>query len=391
MFVLNKEQEERAKEIHQKACVVDSQVLFEDLFPVMSEAIPKITALIEAGGPILEIQAQEIRMKFSRIARDPQYQKAVIKTIQKSGVNGICITMGSHGLPRYSYEVAIRDLAFFHKLCNDFDFLKPVTKANNIRQLKKEGRTAVISNLQNTTHFFNDQVNLDLCDRLANLELFYDLGIRIITLAYNETNSVAGGCTDRNDGGLSYLGVEVVEKMNQLGILIDTSHCSHQTTMDAVEVSKVPIAMTHTICKSVYDHSRAKTDEEIKAVAEKGGYIGILVLPGFIAESNPSLDDVLDHIDHAVKVGGIDSVGIGTDFSGMNHMLVLAKALNKEYANMSGFRPEHRNDILLPLKGYKWEDWPNITRGLVSRGYSDDEIEKIIGGNFLRVFEGVVG
>jgi len=391
MFVLNEEQEKRAIEIHQKSCVIDSQVLFEDLFPVMSEAIPQITGLIEAGGPILEIQAQEIRMKFSRIARDPQYQKAVVEVIQKSGLNGICITMGSHGLPRYSYEVAIRDLAFFYKLCNDFGFLKPVTKAKNIRQLKKEGKIGVILNLQNTTHFFDDLVNLDLCDKLANLELFYDLGIRTITLAYNETNSVAGGCTDRNDCGLSYLGVEVVERMNQLGILIDTSHCSHQTTMDVLEVSSQPIAFTHTSCKYIYEHDRAKTDGEIKAVADKGGYIGILVLPSFIAESNSSLDDVLDHIDHAVNVGGIDSIGIGTDFSGMNHMPALAKALNKEYANRSGFRPKHRNDILLSLKGYTWEDWPNITRGLVSRGYSDDEINKIIGGNFLRVFEQVVG
>lgn len=391
MFTLNEEQEKKAKEIHANSCVIDSQAFLGDSFPILPEMSQKVNELIKAGDPILEIQAKEYRMKFSQILTDPQYKKAVIEGIKKSGVNAWCITMGMLGLPRYSYEVAIKDLAFFYRLCSEFSFLKLVTKAKNIRQAKKEDRVGIILNLQNTAHLFSDRVNLELCDKLINLELFYELGIRIITLAYNTMNSVAGGCIERSDVGLSYLGVEIVEKMNELGILIDTSHCSHQTTMDALEVSKEPIAMTHTSCKSVYNHSRAKTDEEIKAVAEKGGYIGILILPGFIAGNDVSIDSLLDHVDHAIKVGGEDHVGIGTDFSGMSRIPALAKAINKDILK-SGFRPEDHHDLLQPVEGYEnWQDWLNITRGLVSREYSDDVIEKIVGGNFLRVFEEVVG
>lgn len=391
MFILNEEQEKRVKEIYEKCYVIDSQAYLADSFPILPEMTQEVNGLIKVGNPILEIRAQDIRMKFSKILSDPQYKKAVIEGIKKSGVNAWCTTMGMFGLPRSSYEVAIKDLAFFYRLCSEFNFLKLVTKAEDIRQAKKEDRVGIILNIQNTACLFNDWVNLEVCDKLINLKLFYDLGIRIITLAYNTMNSVAGGCIERSDVGLSYLGVEIVEKMNELGMLIDTSHCSHQTTMDVLEVSKDPIAMTHTSCKSVYNHSRAKTDEEIKAVAEKGGYIGILILPGFIAEGNVSIDSLLEHIDHAINVGGIDHVGVGTDFVGMNRIPALAKASNKDVLK-SGFRPEDHHDLLQPVEGYEnWQDWPNITRGLVSRGYSDDAIEKIIGGNFLRVFEEVVG
>ncbi len=392
MLKLNKEQEIRAKEIHSESLVIDSQALLFESFPISPDISQKVEEAIKSNRPILEIQNEEFRMKFSHIAKDPQYRNNVVEGIMRSGVDVCNITMGMFGLPRYSYETAIKDLAFFYKLCKDFSFFKPVTKTKDIRKAKKEGSVGIILNLQNAICLFNDKVNLDLLDKMSNLELFYDLGIRIITLAYNTMSPVTGGCIERSDVGLSYLGVEVVERMNQLRMLIDTSHCSHQTTIDVLEVSRQPIAMTHTSCKSVYDHSRAKTDEEIKAVADKGGYIGIFVLPGFIGEKSVSINTVLDHIDRTVNLGGIDHVGIGTDFTGMTRIPALAKAINKEILR-SGFRPENNHDLLQIMKDYNtWQEgWPNITRGLVSRGYSDDEIKKIIGGNFLRVFEEVVG
>lgn len=392
MFTLNEEQEQRAKEVHSRSLVIDSQALLFESFLVSPEISQKVEEAIKSNRPIFEIQNEEFRMKFSRIAKNPQYRNIVVEGIRRSGVDVCNITVGMFGLPRYTYGIAIKDLAFFYKLCDDFSFFKPVTKAEDIRRAKKDKRVGIILNFQNITYLFNDRVNLELCNKLTNLELFYDLGIRIITLAYNTMNSVAGGCIERSDVGLSYLGVEVVEKMNELKMLIDTSHSSHQTTMDVLQISKQPIAMTHTSCKSVYSHDRAKTDEEIKAVAEKGGYTGIFVLPGFIGGNSVSINNVLDHIDRVVNVSGIDHVGIGTDFSGMTRMPILAEALNKEMLR-SGFRPENNHDLLQPIQGYKtWQEgWPNITRGLISRGYSDDVIEKILGGNFLRIFEEVVG
>jgi membrane dipeptidase len=163
--------------------------------------------------------------------------------------------------------------------------------------------------------------------------------------------------------------------------------------MDAVAASRDPVAFTHTDSRALCNHDRNKTDEEIQAVAEKGGYIGLTIIPHFISEKETAkFDDFLDHVDHVIELVGVDHVGIGSDSAGSaDTPKKFWKVYNAELSRI-GFRPEHRTRFDVSTRGYeKYVDWPNFTRGLVSRGYSDQEIMKILGDNFLRFFDRVVG
>jgi membrane dipeptidase len=257
-----------------------------------------------------------------------------------------------------------------------------VLRAADAHRAKAEGKKGVILNFQNTTHFGED---------LANVDLFYDFGLRIVQLTYNQHNLVGDGCTEPNPAGLSKFGRAVIERFNELGVLVDVSHCSEPTTLDAIEASEAPIAVTHAFCSSVFAHDRGKSDDVIRAIGETGGYFGILCVPFFITDDpSPNLDHFIAHLEHVVELVGPEHVGIGTDW-GTELPPSLVEAMNEEMARF-GFRAEHRVDWGATLGGYeKWQQWPNITRALVARSYSDEEIAGFLGGNFLRVFERVVG
>jgi len=293
----------------------------------------------------------------------------------------VSATLGAFGETPFTYENALMDIALWMRKFDSLDWLVKATSLKDIAQAKKEGKRAVILNFQNTTHIGTD---------LDKLDFFYNLGVRVIQLTYNMRNFVGDGCTERTDARLSNFGVQVVKRMNELGILVDLSHCGHKTTMDAIEISTRPVAFTHAFCRELNEHDRGKTNEELKALAENNGYCGIVVVPFFLAEESPSLNHFLAHLEHAIEIMGIDKVGIGTDW-GAVYPEPLRIRLNEESKRI-GFRKEHNVDWGATVEGFKdWKDWPNITYGLVSRGYSDNEIKGILGGNFLRIFEEVTG
>jgi membrane dipeptidase len=260
-------------------------------------------------------------------------------------------------------------------------------------------------NFQNSTLIENKGLGLD------SIDLFYNLGIRIIQLTYNLRTLAGNGCMERNDSGLSIFGLKIIERMNKLGMLIDVSHCGVQTTLDSIEASKDPIAFTHTGCKAIFDHPRSKTDETIQALAKKGGYIGIYApayFLGFPAREKGTLKEFLDHIDHAVNIAGVEHVGIGTDLGVRSRSPEQMRELKSEELFKidfgpsrfwQGWKPEHHVDdrsadnfgIFTDEWANSWVNWPNNTIGLISRGYSDKEIKGIIGENFLKILEKVVG
>lgn len=260
--------------------------------------------------------------------------------------------------------------------------LKKVTCAQDIETAKKEGKHSIILNFQNTTHFGRD---------LDRIQFFYDLGIRIVQLTYNSRNYVGNGCTERVDEGLSNFGLKVVEKLNDLDILIDVSHTGPQTIADAIEFSKAPVVFTHSFCKALNDHDRGKTDEQFHAIAENKGFIGVVAVPHFLSHKpNATIENLVDHVAHLVDLVGVDYVGIGTDGPDA-YPPQLLDLLNVEILRL-GFRPEHRVDFHARLGGYHTQaEWPNITVALVKRGFSAQEVKKIIGENFLRMFRKVVG
>lgn len=191
------------------------------------------------------------------------------------------------------------------------------------------------------------------------LRMLHRLGVRGLTLTWNGRNELGDGMgEEKTGGGLTSFGVAVVKEMNRLGMLVDVSHLSEKGFWDVIRVSGQPVIASHSNCRVLCEHPRNLNDGQIRALAGKGGVMGITFVPDFLGGAKPSVKEVLDHIDHAAAVGGVECVGLGSDFDGTDH---------------------------LPAGLEDCAKIPAVTGGLIDRGYSDDAIKKILGGNFLRV------
>ncbi|MEZ5920356.1 MAG: membrane dipeptidase [Parvularculaceae bacterium] len=268
------------------------------------------------------------------------------------------------------------------------DAIIHVRSAADISEAEKQGKTGVIFGFQNSEMFGGDA---------ARARLFSDLGVRIVQLTYNLRNSAGDGSLVKENNGLTKFGQELVAALNEKRLLVDLSHAGEQTTMDAIAASKSPIAITHTGCAALAPHPRNKTDAELKALADAGGVAGIYFMPYLTPGRQQMAADIAAHIEHAVNVMGEDHVGIGTDGG--------VTAID----NMPAYMEEHRKDIENRKKlgvGAPNED-PNIITlvpdmmgpsqfeklaGLLSaRGFSSARIDKVLSGNFMRLFGEVWG
>jgi microsomal dipeptidase-like Zn-dependent dipeptidase len=227
------------------------------------------------------------------------------------------------------------------------------TSADIVR-LKNEGRKAIILGLENGYGIGKD---------IENVKKLADMGVVYITLSHNGDNDICDshkGKTKHN--GLSKFGEEVVREMNRLGIIVDISHTSEKTSFDALKISSKPVIASHSSVKAICNHSRNISDELMKAIAAKGGVIQICLYNSFLkVKGKASIKDAVDHIDYVVRTVGIDHVGIGSDFDGGGELSDLKNA----------------------------SDYPKITEELLLRGYSETDIAKIWGGNFMRVMDEV--
>ncbi|UCD57936.1 MAG: membrane dipeptidase [Candidatus Hydrogenedentota bacterium] len=340
--------------------------------------------MIESGLSPFRI-VQELTLELAKmLVEDPDYFQQYTHAWEESGVTCVSWTLGAIHEQPYSLEGAYHNYAYMtHILDNRRDFFVKALRAFDIERAHNGGKRAIIFNFQNLEHI---GTNLDLLDR------FYQMGFRIMQLTYNSRNPIGCGCTEEVDTGLTEFGVSVVERLNQLGVLVDVSHCGPKTSMDAALHSKVPIACTHTFAKGLYDHDRGKDDELLETVAERGGYIGILAVPGFLTEkSTATIDDMLDHLHYVANLVGLEHVGLGTDFFGYSLPENLAAKID-ELVGMLGFRPEHRAGFTQKIEGFEdYTGFPHIIAALERRGYSEGEIEKLAGRNFLEVFREVVG
>ena len=213
----------------------------------------------------------------------------------------------------------------------------------------------------------------------------------MIGLTYNWQNYVGSGCTDRSDGGVTDFGARFIRRMNELGIVVDTAHSGRRTTLDACSISSRPVIASHTSADAVSPHDRAKSDRELRALAGTGGVIGVVAVPFFLSTGRDvTIDAMLDHIDYIANLVGWQHVAIGTDWP----LQMTKGALSRigEMERQYGFRPEHRVSWTTNLIGFDdYRDFPNITRGLVKRGYTDEQVRGILGENFLRVVDDVCG
>ncbi|WP_066660113.1 MULTISPECIES: dipeptidase [unclassified Sphingomonas] len=250
----------------------------------------------------------------------------------------------------------------------------------DILRAKKDGKVAVIMGLQNADHFV----------RPADVKAFYELGQRCAQLTYNSQNRIGSGSTDRVDGGVSDFGAEIINAMNEVGMLIDVSHCGDRTTLDAIAISTKPISITHSNCRALIDHPRVKTDEAIRAMAAKGGVMGITGVRNFVSKTDPTtIRNYADHIDHVVKLVGIEHVGIGTDsdlYGYDDTSPEMNKMLRGAYKDSYAFREKIDIDGFdHPLKMYALAD------ELIRRNYSDANIKAVLGGNFQRLLTATWG
>jgi membrane dipeptidase len=304
-----------------------------------------------------------------------------IDRLLTSGViTGIHITMAE---PSAESSLALSRIAEWRKIIREnSNKLLLVNGAGDIEKAKARNVIAIIGGLQNTTPIEHD---------LRLLEAFHKLGVRILQIAYYEQNYAGSGCYEgytRVDSGLTHFGRKIVEECNKLGILIDLSHCSDKTTLDTIEHSKDPVAITHVASRTMCDGFRNKPDELIKATAEKGGVIGVFAWSPFCEVKKgirPGVDDYVSHLVHIANIAGIDHVGLGLDLS--------PGWPRKEFETWASQYPElvrHYTYETRVAEGI--EDHIgiiNITRGLIAQGYSEGEIRKILGENWLRLFRKV--
>lgn len=290
--------------------------------------------------------------------------------------SGINVFHNSVGVD--SYDEALQFIAKWSGFCGrNADVFSLVGRVDDLDRAKKEGKVAVIMGLQNADQFRTP----------GEVKDFYDLGLRCAQLTYNSQNLVGSGSTERVDGGVTDYGVKIIEAMNEAGMLIDVSHCGPRTTLDAIELSPKAIAITHSNCRALNDHPRLKTDEAITRLAAKGGVMGITGVRMFVKDKEPTtIEDIVDHIDHVVKLVGIDHVGIGSDsdLMGYDHMPKdQYDKLKAAYKSSYAFRDKVDTDGFdHPRKVY------DLTAAMLRRGYGEANIQAVLGGNFRRLLAG---
>jgi membrane dipeptidase len=310
-----------------------------------------------------------------------------IAAVRASGVTAVNLTIGAIGSGPNVFEETFGYIGSWERTFDaQPDAVMKVKTAADLDKAKASGRLGIIYGFQDATPLGDDPERLDL---------FASFGLRILQLTYNRRNLLGDGCLEPANAGLSRLGQSVVERMNELGLLVDLSHCGHRTTTDAITASKQPVAVTHTGCAALADLPRNKTDEELRQLARKGGVVGIYFMPFLRTKGQPMAEDVIRHLEHAVNVCGEDHVGIGTDGS------ILPVDLTPEY------KERHREDIAnrrrlgISAPGEEEDVYvfvPDLNTPrrldtlaglLLRRGHSETRVAKILGGNFARLFKDV--
>ncbi|HSB72979.1 MAG TPA: membrane dipeptidase [Candidatus Methylomirabilis sp.] len=394
---------EMARRIHAEHIVMDSLAPTFTCEMALTPAMVELARGLQGQGKTRSAIRTALAEHLTESASsDAATREAYLAFWRRAGVTAASCTLYDSGPPERAWDEALTELARGHRLLRalDGDFVLGDSAAS-VGRAHRDRRHAVIFNLQNAE---------PIGDQFGRIDVLYNLGVRILQVAYNLRNRFADGCVERCDGGLSRFGEALVDRLNRRRILIDLSHCSDRTAADVIAGSRAPVAFTHTSARAISRHARGKTDEALRAIADRGGYIGILIVPFFLLPPGgdgpaatrgappgwATLDDVVDHVLHALNLAGSDSVGIGTDWGKPYYTAIRwsADMVREQTASFDwvGWRPEDRFDPNLQTQGLEtWDLWPNLTVALLRRGLPEDTVAKIVGGNFLRVFGEVCG
>jgi len=305
------------------------------------------------------------------------WNRAVFADMRKGGLTAANCTCSVWE----GFEATMRNIAqwkcFFRQ---NADLIMPVHYAADIASAKQAGKTGIILGFQNVSAFE---------DQIGYVQLFKELGVGIVQLAYNTQNLIGTGCYESQDRGLSDFGREVVAEMNRVGILCDLSHVGATTSRDVILASHKPVAYTHIAPAALQPHPRNKSDAEIRFIVEHGGFVGVTMFPPFLARgSGATVDDYVQAIDHVTGVAGEDQVGIGTDFTqdqGPEFFRWLMH--DKGYAR----KIVEFGDVINPEGIRRIGDFPNLTAAMERARWSEGKIRKVMGGNWVRVLSEVWG
>lgn len=381
-------------ELHRNAVVVETY----GFGPVGPVDPARLLALARTGASVRELQDCREETSMTGYLYDERQLQAFKAAWDASGVTCIFRNTGEEG---QSPTRLLRRMAYYIHVTDRLgDFLPKALDPDGIVRAKCENRHCLCLTC-NGVPLAQEWNSVE--EELGYIHLFFQLGARMMHLTYNRRNMIGDGCAEAANGGLSDLGRAAVAEMNRVGVIADVAHAGWQTSLETARVSQKPVVASHTVCAALNPHMRSKPDEVIRAIADGGGLVGICAVPAFLGGAG-DINAMLDHIDHVTKKFGVDFVGIGTDLAaslpappsddGLRDELKSALARRRKGFESLWpfdeplFRPEWQKDE--QLLSLAWVNFPLFTVGLVQRGYRDDDIRKILGGNMLRVFGAVL-
>jgi membrane dipeptidase len=323
------------------------------------------------------------------LPEDAGLSAKTLADVKASGVTAVNLTVNSVGNGPGKFEQTVAGIAYSEKMIVEHpDHFMKVLTAADLKAAKASGRMGLIYGFQDTSA---------LDGELSRLAMFHGLGVRIVQPVYNRRNLMGDGCLEPANGGLSTLGRELIAEINKLKILLDLSHAGARTQSEGIAASNAPMAITHTGCRALVDVPRNTHDSELKAVADRGGVVGIYFMPFLRASGQPHAEDLIRHLEHAVNVCGEDHVGLGTDggISGIKLDERYAESQRKffESRQKAGIAaPGEAADVFNLVPEYNDERrFFTLANDLSDRGWSAKRVEKILGANFARLFGEVWG
>jgi microsomal dipeptidase-like Zn-dependent dipeptidase len=294
-----------------------------------------------------------------------------------------------------SFEACARGIVAARQRLRKLDSAFVATRGSQIRDAFREGKTAVFLQFQGCEPIGED---------LSRIDLFYELGLRVLQITHHNNNSIGGGCIEKKWSGLTRLGFEAIERMNQIGLIPDLSHSSDVTGLDVVKASKKPVIVSHGGARALVNNARCTPDEVISGVARTGGMMGIFMMSFWLTtDTEPTVEALIRQIRHVIKVGGIDAVGIANDFS-LAGEPNLVKLGNDNREGVKGYYPwwdsvakegvlgfDHRPQHVVIPELNNIRRMFTIETALERAGFKSREVEKIMGGNWIRVLTESLG
>lgn len=365
-------------ELHENSYVFDSY----GFMPLGWGDASRINQLIEENASRDEVRAAMEELSMTECFKDPA-QQALLKEVWDAA--GVDCTFQNSGEESNDIERLIRRLSNYTSTADRIPFYERAVYPEQLPAIRARGNKA----LYFTTNGVPVSAKaISAEESLSHIGVFANFGVRMMHMTYNRRNLLGDGCAEEANGGLSHFGKMAVAEMNRCGVIPDVAHSGQKTSLDTALCSKKPVVASHTVAGGLSTHFRRKDDEVVQAIKATGGYVGICA-HGWFLQGSMDIVAMLDHIDYIAKKFGVDHVAIGTD-----HGFGLSSRDNVKTA--PGYRkifeqywprPEDVNGDMT-MEQYNtmaWTNWPLFTVGLVQRGYTDEEIRKIIGGNVLRV------